>query len=106
MPSTTEPKVPAAFQPRPEDYRYDLDRALMSVVGLHSIIPPDAFSAETLGTERTGHLVLDLAGRYAGALHRFRHHMAGQGRAVGVVERAPIGLADAGTRGGNDDCIL
>ena len=51
MPSTTEPKVPAAFQPRPEDYRYDLDRALMSVVGLHSIIPPDAFSAETLGTE-------------------------------------------------------
>lgn len=58
MPSTTEPKVPAAFQPRPEDYRYDLDRTLMSVVGLHSIIPPDAFSAETLGTERTGNGVL------------------------------------------------
>ncbi|GKQ51874.1 S1C family serine protease [Bradyrhizobium sp. Ce-3] len=58
MPSTTEWKVPAAFQPRPEDYRYDLDRALMSVVGLHSIIPPDAFSAETLGTERTGNGVL------------------------------------------------
>lgn len=30
----------------------------MSVVGLHSIIPPDAFSAETLGTERTGNGVL------------------------------------------------
>ncbi|MHC2331789.1 S1C family serine protease [Bradyrhizobium sp. USDA 4454] len=58
MPSTTEWKVPAAFQPRPEDYRYDLDRALMSVVGLHSIIPPDAFSAETLGTERTGNGVV------------------------------------------------
>ncbi|MCC8983125.1 S1C family serine protease [Bradyrhizobium acaciae] len=58
MPSTTEWKVPAAFQPRPEDYRYDLDRALMSVVGLHSIIPPDAFSAETLGTERAGNGVL------------------------------------------------
>ncbi|WP_050419535.1 S1C family serine protease [Bradyrhizobium tropiciagri] len=58
MTSTTEPKVPAAFQPRPEDYRYDLDRALMSVVGLHSIIPPDAFSAETLGTERAGNGVL------------------------------------------------
>lgn len=58
MASTTEWKVPAAFQPRPEDYRYDLDRALMSVVGLHSIIPPDAFSAETLGTERTGNGVL------------------------------------------------
>ncbi len=58
MPSVTEWKVPAAFQPRPEDYRYDLDRALMSVVGLHSIIPPDAFSAETLGTERAGNGVL------------------------------------------------
>ncbi|PDT75176.1 S1C family serine protease [Bradyrhizobium sp. C9] len=58
MPSITEWKVPAAFQPRPEDYRYDLDRALMSVVGLHSIIPPDAFSAETLGTERAGNGVL------------------------------------------------
>ncbi|MGY4567423.1 S1-C subfamily serine protease [Bradyrhizobium sp. USDA 3256] len=30
----------------------------MSVVGLHSIIPPDAFSAETLGTERAGNGVL------------------------------------------------
>ncbi|MGY4476206.1 S1C family serine protease [Bradyrhizobium sp. USDA 3364] len=58
MPPTTEPKVPAAFQPRPEDYRYDLDRALTSVVGLHSIIPPDAFSADTLGTERAGYGVL------------------------------------------------
>lgn len=58
MPSMTEWKVPAAFQPRSEDYRFDLDRALMSVVGLHSIIPSDAFSAETLGTERTGNGVL------------------------------------------------
>ncbi len=54
----TEWDVPPAFQPRPEDYRFDLDRALMSVVGLHSIIPPDAFSAETLGTERAGNGVL------------------------------------------------
>ena len=58
MPATTEWKVPPAFQPRPEDYRFDLDRALRSVVGLHSIIPPDAFSAETLGTERAGNGVL------------------------------------------------
>ncbi len=58
MPSLTEWKVPPAFQPRSEDYRFDLDRALMSVVGLHSIIPPDAFSAETLGTERAGNGVL------------------------------------------------
>ena len=58
MPSLTEWKVPPAFQPRLEDYRFDLDRALTSMVGLHSIIPPDAFSAETLGTERAGNGVL------------------------------------------------
>src|SRR5216683_4830252 len=58
MPSLTEWKVPPANQPRPGDYSFDLDRALASVVGLHSIIPPDAFSAETLGTERAGNGVL------------------------------------------------
>lgn len=58
MPSLTEWKVPSAFQPHAGDYAFDLDRALSSVVGLHSIIPPDAFSAETLGTERAGNGVL------------------------------------------------
>src|SRR6201986_4084928 len=58
MPSLTEWKVPFAFQPRPNDYSFDLDRALSAVVGLHAIIPPDAFSAETLGTERAGNGVV------------------------------------------------
>ena len=58
MPSMSEWKVPPAFQPRAGDYGFDLDKALSSVVGLHSIIPPDAFSAETLGTERAGNGVL------------------------------------------------
>ncbi|HXL29820.1 MAG TPA: S1C family serine protease [Bradyrhizobium sp.] len=58
MPSVTEWKVPPAFQPRPSDYRFDLDRALSSVVGLHSLIPADAFTAETLGTERAGNGVV------------------------------------------------
>jgi S1-C subfamily serine protease len=58
MPSLTEWKVPFAFQPRAEDYQYDLDQALASIVGLHAIIPPDAFSAETLGTERAGNAVV------------------------------------------------
>src|SRR5438876_4571727 len=58
MPSLTEWKVPLASQPRPGDYSFDLDRALSSVVGLHSIIPADAFSADTLGTERAGNGVL------------------------------------------------
>jgi len=58
MPSLTEWKVPAAFQPRSGDYSFDLDHVLSSVVGLHSIIPPDAFTAETLGTERAGNGVV------------------------------------------------
>lgn len=58
MASLTEWKVPSAYQPRPQDYGFDLDRALSAVVGLHSIIPPDAFSANTLGTERGGNGVL------------------------------------------------
>src|SRR5512144_1300294 len=58
MPSMTEWKVPPAFQPHSSDYGFDLDKALSSIVGVHSIIPPDAFSAETLGTERAGNGVL------------------------------------------------
>ena len=58
MPALTEWKVPPANQPRPGDYSFDLDRVLSSVVGLHSIIPSDAFSADTLGTERAGNGVV------------------------------------------------
>src|SRR5438270_13222898 len=58
MPSLTEWRVPPAYQPRSGDYNFDLDRALSSVVGLHSIIPADAFTAETLGTERAGNGVV------------------------------------------------
>jgi S1-C subfamily serine protease len=56
--SMPEWKVPPAFQPRPGDYSFDLDAVLNSIVGLHSIVPPDALSAETLGTERAGNGVL------------------------------------------------
>src|SRR5665213_293476 len=58
MAALTEWKVPSSAQPRAEDYSYDLERALSSVVGLHSIIPSDGFTAETLGTERAGNGVL------------------------------------------------
>ncbi len=58
MASLLEWKVPVAAQPRAEDYGYDLERALSAVVGIHSLIPPDAFTAETLGTERAGNGVL------------------------------------------------
>jgi len=55
MPSVSDWKIPSAAQPKPGDYGYDLDNALAAMVGLRAIIPPDAFTAETLGTERAGH---------------------------------------------------
>jgi len=58
MASLIEWKVPQSVQPRAEDYSYDLERALSSVVGLHSIVPPEAFTADTLGVERAGNGVL------------------------------------------------
>jgi S1-C subfamily serine protease len=50
--------MPSLFQPRAADYTFDLDRVLSSIVGLHSIIPQDGFTAETLGTERAGNGVV------------------------------------------------
>ncbi|WP_438276228.1 S1C family serine protease [Nitrobacter sp.] len=58
MASLTEWKVPPSAQPRQDDYEFDLDRALSAVVGLHSIIPADAFTAHTLGEERAGNGVV------------------------------------------------
>lgn len=58
MPSLGDWSIPPGVQPRPEDYGYDLDRALASVVGLRAVIPADAFTAEILGTERIGNGVL------------------------------------------------
>src|ERR1700747_3790184 len=52
MPSLSDWKGPTAAQPRPEDYGYDLEQAFNAVVGGRAIIPSDAYTAETLGTER------------------------------------------------------
>jgi S1-C subfamily serine protease len=54
MPSVSDWKVPSSVQPKLEDYGYDLEHALTSVVGLRATIPGDAYTAETLGTERAG----------------------------------------------------
>jgi S1-C subfamily serine protease len=51
-------EVSPGIQPKPEDYGYQLDAALSSVVGLRAIVPENAFTAETLGTERAGHGVI------------------------------------------------
>ena len=58
MPRPPDWSVPATAQPKLEDYNYDLERTLGSVVGIRTVVPGDAFSAETLGTERAGNGVL------------------------------------------------
>jgi S1-C subfamily serine protease len=50
----TEWEIPLNLQPDPDDYAFDLERALHSVVGVRANIPADAFTAGTLGTERAG----------------------------------------------------
>ncbi len=51
-------EVPPSVQPQSEDYAYDLDEALASVVSVRALTPSDAFTAETLGEERLGNGVL------------------------------------------------
>lgn len=62
MASVSDWKVPSSAWPKPEDYAFDLDTALSAVVGVRAVIPSDAFTAETLGTERAGNGVLIGAG--------------------------------------------
>jgi S1-C subfamily serine protease len=46
--------IPPELRPDPADYRFDLERALASVVALRARTPDDAFTAGSLGTEREG----------------------------------------------------
>ena len=45
----------AAVHPKREDYEYELDEVLGAMVGIRALVPPDAFTADILGTERVGH---------------------------------------------------
>ena len=47
-------EIPPNLQPDPDDYSFDLERSLRAVVNLKTYVPPDAFTAGTLGTERAG----------------------------------------------------
>jgi S1-C subfamily serine protease len=47
-------EIPSNLQPDPSDYSFDLERALKAVVSLKTYVPADAFTANTLGTERAG----------------------------------------------------
>lgn len=50
--------VPPSLQPHAEDYSFDLDAVLSSVVGLRTHVHSGAFTADTLGDERHGNGVL------------------------------------------------
>jgi S1-C subfamily serine protease len=55
--------VPPAFQPDPTDCAFPLEERLESVVALKAFVPPDAFTAGSLGTEREGSgVVIDGSG--------------------------------------------
>jgi S1-C subfamily serine protease len=49
---------PVEMRPKPEDWRFDLDAALDSIVQVRAEIPEDAFTAPILGTERIGNGVV------------------------------------------------
>lgn len=49
---------PTELRPRPEDWDFDLERALGALVLLRAEIPEDAFTAQILGTERVGNGVV------------------------------------------------
>ena len=58
MPESEEWEFPASAQPDPQEYDFDLETTLSSVLGLRTEIPEDAFTASILGTERGGNGVL------------------------------------------------
>jgi S1-C subfamily serine protease len=58
MPSLHDVKVPPEDQPKLSDYAFDLEAAMSAVVGVRAVVPEDAFTAQTLGTERAGNGVL------------------------------------------------
>ncbi len=51
-------EIPAKLQPQPGEYGFDLDAALRGIVAVRALVPSDAFTAGTLGEERTGSGVL------------------------------------------------
>ena len=116
----SEPDVPADQRPRAEDLRFPLEQALGAIFGLRATVPGDAFTAQTLGTEREGNAVLiDSAGlmvtigylvteaehveltaadgrQIAGAVVGFDQGTGfGLVRALDTVDAAPIAFGDS-----------
>ncbi len=55
---TSDAMRPNPLRPQPDDFQFDLKRALASVVSVSTQIPEDALTAEVLGTERMGNGVV------------------------------------------------
>jgi S1-C subfamily serine protease len=51
-------EIPSNLQPDLGDYAFALDQALKAVVSLKTYVPADAFTATSLGTERSGNGVM------------------------------------------------
>jgi S1-C subfamily serine protease len=58
MSTSSDWEIPQNAQPKQEDWTFDLERTLASVLTLRAAIPADAFTAGTLGTERGGNAVV------------------------------------------------
>ncbi len=56
--SLLQPTPLSGTRPRPEDYPFDLRAVLSAVRPLRSLVPPEAYSAASLGTEREGNAIL------------------------------------------------
>ena len=97
--------IPPAAQPRRADFTYDLDHALGAVVGIRTVIPEDAFTADQLGTERSGNgvfiddgLVLTigyLITEAASAWIMLGDGRVVQGHALGYDQETGFGLVQA-----------
>lgn len=55
--TTITPAISRELQPDPATLDYDLETALSAIVSVRSRVPDDAFTAQILGTERTGHAI-------------------------------------------------
>lgn len=54
MSDSSDWAFPSELRPQPEEWDFDLERALGALVLLRAEIPEDAFTAQILGTERVG----------------------------------------------------
>lgn len=55
---TGEYTIPSANQPNPDDFAFDVEHTLTSLLTVKAQIPANALTASVLGTEREGHGVL------------------------------------------------